>query len=207
MADHRHELTRALCVAAFGILLLNVLALVFDNIWHAVAVNHAIMLPLALWSLGERRREWLRANARLLILGLATGGALVLATMATLVAARWLDPQLYAWALEPMAMKDKIAPALGLALLILPIIPGEEIVWRGAVMLPLADRWGKAAGVIVAALMFAAAHLTLGSVPLLLAAIALGAFWGIITLWTRSLVPALVCHLIWDVMLLYVVKL
>lgn len=207
MADHRHELTRALCVAAFGILLLNVLALVFDNIWHAVAVNHAIMLPLALWSLGERRREWLRANARLLILGLATGGALVLATMATLAAARWLDPQLYAWALEPMAMKDKIAPALGLALLILPIIPGEEIVWRGAVMLPLADRWGKAAGVIVAALMFAAAHLTLGSVPLLLAAIALGAFWGIITLWTRSLVPALVCHLIWDVMLLYVVKL
>ena len=207
MADHRHELTRALCVAAFGILLLNVLALVFDNIWHAVAVNHAIMLPLALWSLGERRREWLRANARFLILGLATGGALVLATMATLVAARWFDPQLYAWALEPMAMKDKIAPALGLALLILPIIPGEEIVWRGAVMLPLADRWGKAAGVIVAALMFAAAHLTLGSVPLLLAAIALGAFWGIITLWTRSLVPALVCHLIWDVMLLYVVKL
>ena len=207
MADHRHELTRALCVAAFGILLLNVLALVFDNIWHAIAVNHAIMLPLALWSLGERRREWLRANARLLILGLATGGALVLATMATLVAARWFDPQLYAWALEPMAMKDKIAPALGLALLILPIIPGEEIVWRGAVMLPLADRWGKAAGVIVAALMFAAAHLTLGSVPLLLAAIALGAFWGIITLWTRSLVPALVCHLIWDVMLLYVVKL
>lgn len=207
MADHRHELTRALCVAAFGILLLNVLALVFDNIWHAVAVNHAIMLPLALWSLGERRREWLRTNARLLILGLATGGALVLATMATLVAARWFDPQLYAWALEPMAMKDKIAPALGLALLILPIIPGEEIVWRGAVMLPLADRWGKAAGVAVAALMFAAAHLTLGSVPLLLAAIALGAFWGIITLWTRSLVPALVCHLIWDVMLLYVVKL
>ena len=207
MADHRHELTRALCVAAFGILLLNVLALVFDNIWHAVAVNHAIMLPLALWSLGERRREWLRTNARLLILGLATGGALVLATMATLVAARWFDPQLYAWALEPMAMKDKIAPALGLALLILPIIPGEEIIWRGAVMLPLADRWGKAAGVIVAALMFAAAHLTLGSVPLLLAAIALGAFWGIITLWTRSLVPALVCHLIWDVMLLYVVKL
>ena len=207
MADHRHELTRALCVAAFGILLLNVLALVFDNIWHAVAVNHAIMLQLALWSLGERRREWLRANARFLILGLATGGALVLATMATLVAARWFDPQLYAWALEPMAMKDKIAPALGLALLILPIIPGEEIIWRGAVMLPLADRWGKAAGVIVAALMFAAAHLTLGSVPLLLAAIALGAFWGIITLWTRSLVPALVCHLIWDVMLLYVVKL
>ena len=207
MADHRHELTRALCVAAFGILLLNVLALVFDNIWHAIAVNHAIMLPLALWSLGERRREWLRANARFLILGLATGGALVLATMATLVAARWFDPQHYAWALEPMAMKDKIAPALGLALLILPIIPGEEIVWRGAVMLPLADRWGKAAGVAVAALMFAAAHLTLGSVPLLIAAIALGAFWGIITLWTRSLVPALVCHLIWDVMLLYVVKL
>lgn len=207
MADHRHELTRALGVAAFGILLLNVLALVFDNIWHAVAVNHAIMLPLALWSLGERRREWLRVNLRALIWGGAFGGALVLATVAVLAATKWFDPKLHAWALEPMAMKDKIAPALGLALLILPIIPGEEIVWRGAVMLPLAQKWGRIAGVVLAALMFAAAHLTLGSVPLLLAAVALGAFWGFITLWTRSLVPALLCHLIWDVMLLYVVKL
>jgi membrane protease YdiL (CAAX protease family) len=207
MADHRHELIRALGVAAFGVVLLNVLALVFANIWHAVAINHAIMLPLALWSLGERRREWLRGSLRKLMWGVAFGGALVLATVATLAAAKWLDPELHAWALQPMAMKDKIAPALGLALLVLPIIPGEEIVWRGAVMLPLADRWGKAAGVIVAALLFAAAHLTLGSVPLLAAAVALGAFWGIVTLWTRSLVPALLCHLIWDVMLLYVVPL
>ena len=207
MADHRHELTRALGLAAFGVVLLNVLALVFVNIWHAVALNHAIMLPLAYWALGDRRREWLRFNVRVLILGVVWGGILLLGTLATLSLLKWFRPDLFAWAMEPMAMKDKIAPALGLALLILPIIPGEEIVWRGAVMLPLASRWGRVAGVGLAAVLFAAAHLTLGSVPLLLAAVALGAFWGIITLWTKSLWPALLCHLIWDLMMLYVVPL
>jgi membrane protease YdiL (CAAX protease family) len=207
MADHRHELTRALGVAAFGIVLLNGLALVFDNIWYAVAINHAIMLPLALWSLGERRRDWLPVNMRVLTLGAIWGGTLVLGTMATLALLKWFAPELYSWALEPMAMKDKLNPVLAITLLFMPIIPGEEIVWRGAVMLPIAEKWGRVAGVVLAALLFAAVHVTLGSVPLLLAAVVLGAFWGIITLWTRSLVPALLCHLIWDIMVLYVVKL
>ena len=92
LQKNRYEPLRALSVAAIGVLLLNGLALVFENIWHAVAVNHAIMLPLALWSLGERRREWLRANLRSLLWGVVFGGALVLATVATLTVLRWFDP-------------------------------------------------------------------------------------------------------------------
>ena len=105
-----------------------------------------------------------------------------------------------------MAMKEALAPAIAIPLLFFPIIPGEEIVWRGAVMLPLVERWGRVVGICVAALLFAAAHVMLGSVPILLAAVALGVVWGALTIWTRSLWPALVCHLVWDLMILYAVK-
>lgn len=192
--------------ALFGIALLNALAVVFDNIWHAVAINHAIMLPLALWFLGERRRVWLSLNFRSLVLGLVSGGLLVLATWGVLSIAGLLNPDWREWLLQPMAMKEALAPAIAIPLLFFPIIPGEEIVWRGAVMLPLVERWGRVVGICVAALLFAAAHVMLGSVPILLAAVALGAVWGALTIWTRSLWPALVCHLVWDLMILYVAK-
>lgn len=198
--------SRALLFGLLGNALLNLLALVFDNIWHAVAINHAIMLPLALWFLGERRRVWLSLRVRSLVLGLVSGGLLVLATWGVLAIVGLLNPDWREWLLQPMAMKEALAPAIAIPLLFLPIIPGEEIVWRGAVMLPLVERWGRVVGICVAALLFAAAHVMLGSVPILLAAVALGAVWGALTIWTRSLWPALVCHLVWDLMILYAVK-
>lgn len=198
--------SRALLFGLLGIALLNLLALVFDNIWHAVAINHAIMLPLAFWALGARRRVWLSLDFRSLVVGLASGGLLVVATLGALALVGMVNTGWREWLLQPMAMKDELAPVIAIPLLFFPIIPGEEIVWRGAVMLPLVEKWGRVAGVAAAALMFAAANLAQGSVPLLLAAVALGAVWGALTTWTRSLWPALICHLIWDLMMLYVVK-
>lgn len=198
---------RALALATCGVVLLNLLALLFENIWYAVAINHAIMLPLALWWLGARRRHWLSLNIRSLMIGLGSGGLLVLATWVVLALIGLLSPSWREWLLQPMAMKDGLAPAIAIPLLFFPIIPGEEIVWRGAVMLPLVERWGRVVGICVAALLFAAAHIMLGSVPILLAAVALGVVWGALTTWTRSLWPALICHLVWDLMMLYVVNL
>ena len=194
---------RALALGLFGIALLNLLAATFDNIWYAVGINHVIMLPLALWTLGDARREWLRLNARVLLLGAFWGGFLLAGTFATLLFLRWLDPALYATAMAPMSMKDKVPAWLAISLLLIPIIPGEEIVWRGAVMLPLVQRWGSVAGVSVAAIMFTCAHLMLGSGSLLFAAMVLGVFWGIVTLFTRSLLAAVLCHLIWDLVMLF----
>jgi uncharacterized protein len=197
---------RALALATCGVVLLNLLALVFDNIWYAVAINHGIMLPLALWSLGVRRRLWLSLSLRTVLIGLGSGGLLLLATWGVLALVGLLNPGWREWLLQPMAMKDGLAPAIAIPLLFFPIIPGEEIVWRGAVMLPLVERWGRVVGILVAALLFAAAHVMLGSVPILLAAVALGVVWGALTAWTRSLWPALICHLFWDLMMLYVLK-
>lgn len=196
---------RSLALAACGVALLNSLALVLDNIWHAVAINHAIMLPPAYWALGARRREWLSLNVRAFAIGLFSAAPLLLATWGAIALAGMLNPGWREWLLQPTAMKDALAPTLAIPLLVFPIIPGEEIVWRGAVMLPLIHRWGRAVGITAAALLFAAAHIALGSPQILLAAAALGVVWGALTAWTRSLWPALICHLTWDWMMFYVV--
>ncbi|MCA9711870.1 MAG: CPBP family intramembrane metalloprotease, partial [Myxococcales bacterium] len=94
---------------------------------------------------------------------------------------------------------------LGLRLALLPVIVfGEDLVWRGAITLPLAARFGALRGCLLGGIVFALAHLTTGPPLLLLAALAMGAVWGAMAIRTRSLVPVVVCHLLWDVLVMFV---
>jgi membrane protease YdiL (CAAX protease family) len=90
------------------------------------------------------------------------------------------------------------------ALLLLPIVVGEEIVWRGLVQGALARRFGATATVLVAALVYAAAHAPIGSSVLVLAALGCGVVWGALRANTASLVAPIVAHVVWDVVLLFV---
>jgi membrane protease YdiL (CAAX protease family) len=87
--------------------------------------------------------------------------------------------------------------------LLVVIILGEEIVWRSAVTLPLAARWGPARGVAAAAVGFAAMHLALGVPVVLLAALGAGTFWSALVVKSRSAVPALVSHVLWDLVAMF----
>ena len=54
-----------------------------------------------------------------------------------------------------------------------------------------------------AAAVFALAHVPLGVPLLLLAALGAGTFWSALVLKTRSAVPALVSHVLWDLAVLF----
>jgi membrane protease YdiL (CAAX protease family) len=105
-------------------------------------------------------------------------------------------PALYAW-------RDQLPGALVGFPLLVAIVAAEEIVWRGAITLPLAARWGPAPGGALGALVFATAHLGFGSALLVLAALVCGACWGALALGTRGLVAPFVCHLLWDLAVLF----
>jgi uncharacterized protein len=83
-----------------------------------------------------------------------------------------------------------------------PIILGEELVWRGAVQAAATQRLGARAGVALAAVAYALAHAPLGSPVLVAVAFACGITWGTLRTTTASLVPPLVAHLVWDVLVL-----
>lgn len=85
--------------------------------------------------------------------------------------------------------------------LLLIIIPGEEIFWRGFVQKRIQRASNVNYGVIISSLMYASAHFYSGSVMLPFAALISGVFWGYLYAWKKSLPLVIVSHLIFDLFL------
>lgn len=85
--------------------------------------------------------------------------------------------------------------------LLLVIIPGEEIFWRGFVQKRLARSLSITASVLISSILYASAHIYSGSVMLVFAAIISGIFWGYLYAWKKSLPLVIVSHLIFDLFL------
>lgn len=91
-----------------------------------------------------------------------------------------------------------LGPGLALAL---AIAPAEEAFWRGLVQARLAPRLGPARAVGTATALAAALALATGEGLLALATVPTYAAWGALVVWRGSLVPALVSHAAWSVLI------
>jgi membrane protease YdiL (CAAX protease family) len=170
-------------------------------VWPRLAVNTAVLLPLALLAVRLPWRRLFAPSPGRIAAGVAAAavlygiGAAVFRLLQTVPGAAAQVAALYAW-------RDAAPDGLAIPLL-LWIVLGEEIVWRTAVTLPLADRFGPARGAALAAAGFAAAHVSLGVPLLLVVALGAGAFWSALTVSSRNAVPALASHVLWDVAVLF----
>jgi NADH dehydrogenase len=201
LVSHQGSFSRALALAMAGAALLPLLGTVFPNVWMRLAGAYALLVPAAFVDVRLPWRTLFVPRMRHLLEGVAAAAALWVggATVSrVLLSVPWAAAQIagvYGW-------RDTVPDGLILPLLLFIVI-GEEIVWRNAVTLPLAARLGPVRGIALAAAAFAAAHLSLGVPVLLGAALAAGAVWSAMVVRTRSAVPALVCHLVWDLAVLF----
>ena len=85
--------------------------------------------------------------------------------------------------------------------LIFPISPGEELYWRGLIQRTFGEKKGSNAGLIIASLAYALVHLPTLNPPLILTALIGGLVWGSLYKLTDSLVPGIVSHVLWDLMI------
>lgn len=85
--------------------------------------------------------------------------------------------------------------------LLLVIIPGEEMFWRGFIQKRIQRASNVNIGVVASSLMYASAHFYSGSVMLPFAALISGIFWGYLYTWKKSLPLVIVSHLIFDLFL------
>ncbi len=171
------------------------------GIWTAIGAA-AIALGAAVLVLdGAAARKILVPRPWLLILGAWVG--------ATMAAATYLLYPLLS-GVAPFVARDTAilysafrAPSPAAVLLaFLPVIFGEELVWRGVVQAALARRFGPYGGAVLAAVVYALAHAPLGSPVLVLAALGCGLCWGALRAVSGSLVPPLVAHILWDAVIL-----
>jgi uncharacterized protein len=203
LTARRGAFSGALALAVAAVLLLWVLAALVPNVWYRMAVFYAVLVPLALAGQKIGWRALWRPSGAGVAAGVGAAVALYVFGWAGLRALTGLVPALgaqlaplYAWA------ADLPAGPLG-PLLFLGIVAGEEIVWRGAITLPLAARWGAWRGLVLGVLVFGVAHAGFRSPLLVVAALACGAYWGWLTLAARGLIPAFVSHLLWDLAVIF----
>lgn len=85
--------------------------------------------------------------------------------------------------------------------LLLVIIPGEEIFWRGFIQKRIQRASNMNTAVIISSILYASAHFYSGSIILPFAALVSGIFWGYLFAWKKSLPLVIVSHLIFDLFL------
>lgn len=201
LARRRAAFPHALALALAAIVLFPFVSLIVPNVWYRMATAAAVLIPLALFGVDVGWKELLRPSRRHVAQGIAWGAVLyglgfaVARALLSWPLAAAQVASLYGWT-------EAVARPWVFPLLVF-IILGEEIVWRNAVTLPLAARWGPVAGVGAASLGFAAMHLALGVPVVLLAALGAGAFWSALVVKSRGAVPALVSHLLWDLAVMF----
>ncbi|MBL8970910.1 MAG: CPBP family intramembrane metalloprotease, partial [Myxococcales bacterium] len=176
------------------------------DIWRCMLLANLVLIPAALLGLRLPWRDLLRPGLRDMLVG--TGAAIVLYGLAFVAAVLLRDllpgagPQLAA-----LTLWGEVLPLTQALPILLVVVLGEEVFWRAGVGLPVAARFGPWWGCVASALAFTLAHLYVGPPLLWLAAFACGLVWAWMVLRWRSVVPALVCHLLWDLAVVFVAPL
>jgi membrane protease YdiL (CAAX protease family) len=143
----------------------------------------------------------LRPTRRLVAMGLLSGLALYALFLvgALLVQATPLWPRIQ----SVVELTRTTAPgALAALVIVFGTSPSEEVLWRGAVFARLARRYGPGWRPVVGTTVAYAAFVGLsGSLVLSLAALACGAVWARQRQVTGSIVPSLVSHALWSLLM------
>jgi membrane protease YdiL (CAAX protease family) len=162
----------------------------------AVALGVAVVLfdqPAA--------KAQLRPSPGLVLLGTGAGGLMAGATYLLYSLLARLVPFVAADAARLYGAFRAPSPLLA-SVAIVPVIVGEELVWRGVVQSSLVRRLGAWRGLTMTAVVYALVQAPLGSSVLPAVAFSCGLAWGTLRATTGSLVPSLVAHLLWDVLVL-----
>lgn len=85
--------------------------------------------------------------------------------------------------------------------LLLIIVPGEELFWRSFVQKRLSNHMGTILSITVAALLYTTIQMYSGSFIHLFSALFAGVFWGALYAWKKSIPLIIISHLIFDLAL------
>jgi membrane protease YdiL (CAAX protease family) len=171
------------------------------GIWLAIG-GAAVGLGGAVFVLDHAAaRQSLQPSTRLAVVGVGAGCLMAAATYLLYPALARLSPFIAIEATRLYASFRALPPVIA-SLALLPVIVGEELVWRGVVQTELVRRLGRWRGVTLAALVYALAHAPLRSPLLLAVALLCGMTWGALRAVSGSLVPSLLAHLVWDLVVL-----
>lgn len=172
------------------------------HFWLQMAAGIAALCGLAYLLDPDPLREAFTGRFRdalpMIALGVAAAAVLYGVFYVGNAAARWLLPGAGGQISQVYGLKGGAARWLIAFLLLAVIGPGEEILWRAYIQRRLTGLLGVW-GVPLAVAAYGAVHVASGNPLLIGAALACGAFWGVLYWWFDSLCLNAVSHALWDV--------
>jgi hypothetical protein len=174
------------------------------DFWTLLSIATTLLLVISLCINGEKPKiSRTNISARMIFYGLSSGlllyalfyvGFLLTKSNAVLV-------QGVSGVYE---LRSNNSPLIIGLLLMFPISAGEETYWRGLVQRRFVERMGTMPGLLICASAYALVHLPTLNPILILTAFVGGIGWGLVYWRTKSLIPAIISHALWD-MLIFVI--
>lgn len=175
--------------------------------WWGMVFATGTLLGYSAWVLRGQWEEVLQVEVRGIALGIASAGLLYGLFWGGHAVLVTLFPESHA-AIASIYRRRAEAPAWLIATMLLVwIAPAEEIFWRGVLQRYMQRKLRPVWALLGSALLYALVHAWSGNLPLLVAAFVLGIAWGGLFLWTGSLVPGILSHALWDVLVFVVIPL
>jgi uncharacterized protein YbjT (DUF2867 family)/membrane protease YdiL (CAAX protease family) len=216
-------ITRTIGLVITGVILLTMLTILIPNIWHNMILFNLIMAPLTIFVMPLPWKDLFKTTPSLPIIGIVTAMILYMVGWAGFTVLTYIYPDFSQQKLDLYGILwGGLLPfRLSVLAMALIIVPAEEIIWRGAILLPIVG-WccgqrkndktptstrkpgGVYLGVALSSLCFMVAHLVVGPPLLWVACFVMGSIWSLIVLRTQSLIAGYFCHLMWDLAVMFV---
>ena len=178
-----------------------VFVLSWGNFWMRISLAASLLAAVSLLVMGEARKALLKPRLRHVALGLLSAillyGVFWMGREILLI----LYPQARPALAAVYAPRGEISLWTVTLLLFLVTGPCEEIFWRGGVQGLLGQEAGGATALLCASLLYSLVHIWTLNLPLMLAALVAGLFWGFLFHSERSLIPGIVSHSVWSVLI------
>ena len=184
-------------LALSGILWVLVFVVRPFNFWLMMSLSTLLLMVIALRI--DRDKIGIHPSFRMLLLG-AAGGVLLYTFFFVgfqLTKSNLVFNQGIAQVYEFRSATPNILIAM---LLVFPIAPGEEVYWRGLIQRRFMEKVGKNPGLLLASCAYALVHVPTLNIPLVLTALIGGLAWGFLYMKTSSLIPAVLSHVVFDLL-------
>lgn len=189
--------TSLLWLLPLALLTLLALPYAITSVWLRMGAAYAVLTSLALGGVALPWRALLRPSIGRVSVGLGFAALMYGAALGVMSLLEHQAPAFLQAAAPVFAWAEELPTAAAVAALV-SIVIAEDLVWRGAITIPLAARLGPWRGALLAGALFGLSHLSTGPPVLWLAAWLAGTAWSVLAIRTRSLVPVIVSHASWD---------
>jgi len=172
------------------------------SFWVKIASAAAVLALVSLaFTSSDERRQLFAVRRRHLWVGILT--AVILYALFAL--GKWVLTSILPFSSAEItgvyALREELSPYLIAPLLLFVSGPAEEIYWRGLLQRVLVRKIGPMSGLFLAAALYGLVHIWALNLSLMLAAFTAGMVWGWVFLIERSLVPVMVSHALWSVVI------